>query len=533
MYRINNKTHYPTPPQLISRMFYKIPERDRAKIQYVLEPSAGDGAILEYLKSRRFETSAIEIDPDLIAVLKGKGFDVISNDFLDYTGHDKFDLIIANPPFDEGDKHLLKAIDIMYSGHIVFLLNAETIKNPYTNTRKLLKQRLDELNADIEYIANGFSGAERYTDVETALVHIHIDNDIQSDLFDGVNTDTIEDAGEAHEQKEITEKDSIKNLVASYNRAVDLGTQSLLGFYKNYHHIGPFMQVVVGGDEKTMYGSAKDLTALMKTKLNEFLRALRKSYWVQALKLDAIQKRLTKKKRDEFYEYMKKQHLMDFTEHNIRTFILNLIDNYEGILLDATIDLFEKMTIKSAYNEELHTENIHYFNGWKTNKAYRVNKKVVLRMSYGGEGHGFLDWSGRWDVRYDIQEELNDIDRVMNYFEGKSDYISIVDALQEAFKEGENRGVLSTFFKISAFKKGTIHLEFLDDNILRRFNVTACKGKGWLPHNYGQKKYDDMDWAEQDTVDSFEDEKTYSMNLTSNPSLFYQNSNQLRIEVAA
>ena len=39
-----------------------------------------------------------------------------------------------NPPFSEGDKHLLKAINIMKNGgQIVCILNAETIKNPYSN----------------------------------------------------------------------------------------------------------------------------------------------------------------------------------------------------------------------------------------------------------------------------------------------------------------------------------------------------------------------------------------------------------------
>jgi hypothetical protein len=39
----------------------------------------------------------------------------------------------------------------------------------------------------------------------------------------------------------------------------------------------------------------------------------------------------------------------------------------------------------------------------------------------------------------------------------------------------------STFFKMRYFKKGTLHLEFKDADLWERFNITAAKGKNWLP----------------------------------------------------
>ena len=119
-----NKNFYPTPKPLIRKMVAKI-KKDPGKI---LEPQAGKGDIVDYIKDdyghtwrRSADISAIEIDDDLRSILRGKGIKVIDSDFLAFSGPDKFDLIIANPPFDEGDKHLLKAIDIMYRGEIVFL----------------------------------------------------------------------------------------------------------------------------------------------------------------------------------------------------------------------------------------------------------------------------------------------------------------------------------------------------------------------------------------------------------------------------
>ncbi len=53
---------------------------------------------------------------------------------------------VMNPPFSEGDKHLAKALDLQqHGGMVVCLLNAETLRKPYTKLRKTLKERLKEL----------------------------------------------------------------------------------------------------------------------------------------------------------------------------------------------------------------------------------------------------------------------------------------------------------------------------------------------------------------------------------------------------
>jgi len=185
---LNNKSFYPTPGRLIRQMVEKI----QGNPQTILEPSAGKGDIIDYIKDdnnhylQYSNISAIESDPELQATLIGKGYKLIDTDFLSYAGPDQFDLIIANPPFDEGDKHLLKAIQIMYSGEIIFLLNAETLRNPCTNIRKELVRQLKDLNADITPIGQVFKESERPTSVEVALVYINIERKIEDDLFAGV-----------------------------------------------------------------------------------------------------------------------------------------------------------------------------------------------------------------------------------------------------------------------------------------------------------------------------------------------------------
>lgn len=75
----------------------------------------------------------------------------------------------------------------MYRGQIIFIINAESIRNPYSNTKKDLVRKLNELGAEIEFLENQFLDAERTTGVEIALISIIIDRKVEDDLFAGVD----------------------------------------------------------------------------------------------------------------------------------------------------------------------------------------------------------------------------------------------------------------------------------------------------------------------------------------------------------
>lgn len=119
---------FPTPPQVIQQMLSYISKEAR----YFLDPSAGKGDIAEaikYLDDRygyRRTIDCIEANPDLSAMLREKGFSVVGSDWLTYNGVAYYDAVVMNPPFGNGDTHLLKAWDFLYAGEIVCLLNEET-----------------------------------------------------------------------------------------------------------------------------------------------------------------------------------------------------------------------------------------------------------------------------------------------------------------------------------------------------------------------------------------------------------------------
>lgn len=508
----HNKNFYPTPITLINRMLDKI-EGYPSKI---LEPSAGKGDIIQALKDHfyrrsNWELSAIEIDPELQACLRGKGIPLLDTNFLAYTGPDKFDLIIANPPFDEGDKHLLKAIDIVYRGQIIFLLNAETIRNPCNNSRKLLVRRLDELGASIEFIAKAFIDAERKTFVEVALINIKIDRKVEDDLFAGVADLTNDPREVFNEKQEVSTGRTIEELVAEYNEIINSGTETILGYFRNYRKIGNYLKLNDIDNKHRSYDS-NDLTTLMQNALNDLLKTVRTAFWRRTLDLKEVKSRLTKKKQEEFEEGLKLHQNMDFTEGNIRQFVINLVGGFEKTFTEALLDIFDMFTVRHCYERGIHEKNIHYFNGWKTNKAFKVGKRVVIPI-YGSYGGAFFDGIfGRWHLNWAASETLRDIDVVMNTLDGGGEYVSISAALETAFTQGISSGIESTYFKCTAHKKNTIHLTFKNEDILRRFNVMACRGKGWLPGDFGAKPFNSLTHDERIVVESFEGKDSYEKN---------------------
>lgn len=509
-----NKNFYPTPAPLISKMVRKIKGTPRK----VLEPHAGKGDLVEgveqhwrYSHGHKPEVSAIEIDLTLQATLRGKSIKIIDSDFLAYSGQDKFDLIIANPPFDDGDKHLLKALDIMYRGQIIFLLNAETLRNPHTNDRKLLVRRLEEAGAEIEYISNAFLAAERKTSVEVALINIVIDRKVEDDLFAGCDDHATRAHQTVSDKHEVSTGKTIAELVLEYDDIVRVGTETIVGYFRNYRKVARYIGL---NCEASSYESSSsgDLTDKMQGAVNKLLKDVRVNFWRRTLELKDFKSKLTVKKRQEFEHALAEHCHMDFTESNVRQFMLNLIGSYEQTLTEAVLDLFDMLTIRHCYNGGLHEKNIHMFNGWKTNNAFKVGKRVVVPIRAGYGDGPFVGWGGKWSLHHTAAAILDDIDKVMGYFDGGNEYQSMSTALTRAFARGESSGIESSYFRATAHKKGTIHLTFLNEDILRRFNVVACRGKGWLPGDFGSKGYGQLSTPERAVVDSFEGEKSYDAN---------------------
>ena len=63
--------------------------------------------------------------------------------------------------------------------------------------------------------------------------------------------------------------------------------------------------------------------------------------------------------------------------------------------------------------------------------------------------------------------------------------------------------IVTKYFILTFYKKGTCHIVFRDEELLEKFNLYIGKQKAWLPPSYGRKAYKDLDEEERAVADSF------------------------------
>lgn len=94
---------------------------DRAYEYRVLEPSCGDGRILDELKARKCRSFGIEVHAGRAAEARAKGHSVLTGNFLEQPAREDFDIVVMNPPFSGRHyvKHVRHALKFLKPGGLL------------------------------------------------------------------------------------------------------------------------------------------------------------------------------------------------------------------------------------------------------------------------------------------------------------------------------------------------------------------------------------------------------------------------------
>ena len=549
---------YPTPPSIAEKMLAGL---DMMYVRSVLEPSAGKGDLIEaigrknlamYQYDRAIEVDFCEIDPYLRQIckynfsdekkheiyeqyepLQRRSFSALSesekrehrrldreldlfrktkvycvhDDFLTYRTYKHYDLILMNPPFANGDEHLLRAIKMQerQGGSVICLLNAETVRNPYTGIRIQLTAKLKEYDAKIEYVENAFSDAERKADVDVAIIRFHIpqpppdESDIWKRMKKAVEEDDIPDpelhaliTGDYIEQAITlyrTEVAATMELVRQYKALIPYMGRSLKG-NESFDKM-PILNLVVGDDNY-----------LRGFDLDKYMRTVRLKYWSALFSNEKFIGRLTSELRDKYHEQINRMADYEFSAFNIKQVALEMQSEMTQGIEKAIMDLFEKLTYTHAYDPDF-SSNKHYYNGWVTNKAWKIGKKCIIPT------YGMFSWYKSSRETFYVSEAykvISDIEKAFDYLDGgRTGEINLLSRLEGASAQGKTRNIECKYFKIDIFKKGTTHIKFYPEAmpLVDRLNIYASQKKGWLPPRYGKARYKDMAADEKAVVDSF------------------------------
>jgi hypothetical protein len=515
---------YPTPDSLLDKILSEV---NWHYISTVLEPSAGKGNIVKYIqqkakikyyKDNPLDVDCIEKNTTLQKILVGSDYRLVHDDFLTYKTYKHYDAIIMNPPFSEGDKHLMKAMDMQEQsgGNIICILNAETLKNPCTNLRKTLVKRLEDINANIEYMENEFVSAERTTNVEVAIIKIHYDEpEWNSNILDELKKKSYSELEAYEDITDLAPKDFVEAIVRAYEMEVEAG----INFIHEYLALRSRLKSTIKSKDNAY--SSTDLLTLNTTSVNTYVQNVRMKYWSTLFNDSRITGGMTSNLHKEYASRVDKLKDYDFSLYNIRAIQAEMSKHLCKGVEECIITLFDELTAKHSWYPECE-KNIHYFNGWATNKAWIINKKVIIPFNGYSNGYWQTDKLDYWV----IVRKLTDIEKALNYLDGGlTDDYNLEASIDLATTFGITKNIHLKYFDVTFYKKGTCHLTFTNEELLKKFNIFGSQRKAWLPPSYMKKHYSEMSKEEKKVVDEFEGKESYEKVMSNADYYKFETSN--------
>jgi len=334
------------------------------------------------------------------------------------------------------------------------------------------------------------------------------------------------------EQTSLAENDYIKAAVKQF----ELETEAGIRLIREYQAMKPYMLRSLSGGNLAKNDSILYLTmdkynpCSPEVTENEFLKVVRLKYWTSIFNDSRFTGHMTSNLLSEYRTQIDKLADYDFSCFNIKTIQADIAIKLVKEVEECIVKLFDELSFQYSYSDEL-GRNIHYYNGWKTNKAWIINKKVILPwMNAWGRFNGLYD-----PASYEIIEKLADIEKALDYLSGSSgNERGIRETLHEAKKIGQTKKIPLKYFTVTFYKKGTCHIEFTDLELLKKLNIFGSQQNGWLPPAYGKKSYSDMDEEEKKVIDEFEGVESYMETMTNSDYYLYSASNSIKcLEMAS
>lgn len=475
---ILNKDFYPTPYEVIDMMLSGI---DVTGLR-ILEPSAGSGNIIDWLKARDAqEVIACELSDDLAKVAMQKADRFLRRDFLEARSDEisHIDMIVMNPPFSADEKHILHAYEVAPDGcMIISLCNSSVVERASTKARIEIQKLIKE-HGRKESFGDCFRGAERSTGVEVSCVWLFKPKSGNQEFADFFSLD--EEVEQT--QEGLQRYNYVRDMVSRYVDAVSKYDDAIAKAEEiNTITATIYKYGIKFGAYRNGEYSDKNITR------EEFKKELQKECWKKIFNDMKMDKYLTKGARGVINKFVETQQHIPFTMKNVYQMAQMVVGTHSSRMDGVLCEAFD-MICGFSYKD-----NCTGGEGWKTNSDYMINKKFIVPyvVSVGYSGYpvtreGAYSRSRADDIQdivralcyithvdYDSLPSLHDFLRDTSLTGGKSEY----------GKKDRTPAEWGTwhdwaFFRIKCFKKGTMHFEFLDESVWIEFNKRIAEIRGW------------------------------------------------------
>lgn len=510
---IDSLQFYPTPKNIALKMWSKFKNKHFTRI---LEPSAGAGDLIlgcdryseqgghhRYSNCTRTIIDCCEIDMSKHARLRDLSMTVVGLDFLDFKAGAVYSHIIQNPPFAHGCAHVLHAWNILWDGEIVSVINAETLRNPFSKERQLLA-RLIERHGNVEFVTDGFSTEEtqRRNSVEVAILYLRKEaEDLHylDGILDGLDQDaangSVSEFPEAHELA--IPLTVIENQVLIFDNCVAAWTETKKAEARSIRFTNRLGQTMVQATDERSGAEGGDSIGYVRKEMASKYDELKDRAWTIILRGSNVNERLStsaQKRIESDFENIKK---LSFTTRNIYGFLLGLSQSAGDIQQGMILDVFDHI---SRYHEE----NACFYRGWISNGRHRsmgmrIKMTRFILPHFGQNYGGSISWENR--------KRLSDFDKVFCLLDGKSTCdVSLVDMFENEFsKLRHGARIEGTYFSVRYYSGvGTIHFFPKRKDLIDRMNRMVGKLRAWLPQE--PESTAAGFWANYDKAESFNTE---------------------------
>ncbi len=454
----------------------------------LLDIGAGDGRVLEYFKtSNKYAVEKSEIQ---VTNLIKKGIKLIGRDFYETSLMDRrFDVCFSNPPYSIFKDFINKLVTEV-NASIFYIVIPERWKND-TDLNRLIHKK-----GDVKVLGQfDFKEANRKARANVDLIRITTTtNDDTFRLWAEENIGefkeneefVFEDFDEEVEQAIINrEKDLINILVSNYNNEL----QDCFRTYSKIASIDFSILKEIGVVKTDVLNSLKEKITSLKTK-----------YWKKTFDtLDEITNRLTEHKRKLILEEIQWLSKMDFNTSNIRTLVIWVIENYNKLLKEQMIKVFDDITnfdkVKEyKSNEKWITDKWRYNNesdsfynrnrsdsDIKNNLKYSLDYRIVVGCTIGKYDYTY---NKEDDKRHFKNNTITDLCVIANSL---GFTVKDIPTLEEHFTQGNKHEVIceslnskdKVLFEYKMYLNGNTHFK-LNKEFLMTLNIEVGKLRGWI-----------------------------------------------------
>ena len=494
---------YPSDPILANRAFGKF---SGSRIIRLLDPSAGRADLLlpayQYLggKSR---IDCVEIDLDNQAILRSNGFRVVGTDFLKFKSAAIYSHILMNPPFNVGARHVIHAWNIVSNAEIVAIINAETLKDPFSAERQhLVKLLEDHAGSEVEYIKHAFLNpdTQRRTNVEVALIHLvkrtasKFDTSYLAQLHQEKRREFGEDADYSEGRALMLPYDELQSRVIDFECAVDAMVTKHDALAR-YTHLSRRLGHAINSDTDEV--KFESIEADRNKGINEDYDKLKAAAWSGIMKSTSVTKRISTNVAARIEQEFEHIRQMEFSMENIFAFIDGLVAQTSVIQSEVMCEVFDRF---SRY----HTGNRCYYRSWKSNDKHRTQAHRLKMSRFVIPGvKRYYEGRSKPDFAWEDKQKFTDMDKAFALLDGKTP--ETIQGFEWALRthvlelwRGER--VSMDYFDLRFYPGvGTFHIYPKRKDLVDRLNDVVGRHRQWLPHDASQAT--PAFWAQYDQAE--------------------------------